>query len=106
MRLGLYGPCKDILNASVETGMDGHPLSPLAEMGLKAAAGIMSGAFAAGITSPTELLKTRLQAKSCEPPQGTLDIVRQVMKQSGVVGLWRGAVPSMVSWACAPLQSC
>nr|ADI46949.1 UCP2m [Volvox carteri f. nagariensis] len=73
-RLGLYGPCKDSLIT-----------------GRQALAG---DGVAAGVTSPTELVKTRLQAKGSRR-QGTWGIVGNVVKKSGVAGLWRGAVPSM-----------
>ncbi|GFR45395.1 hypothetical protein Agub_g6678 [Astrephomene gubernaculifera] len=72
------------------------PAAPqgFAGFALKAAAGTLSGAIAAGLTSPTELVKTRLQAKGNQA-QSTLGVVRQVVQESGVAGLWRGAVPSM-----------
>ncbi|GLI62909.1 uncoupling protein 2 [Volvox africanus] len=94
MRLGLYGPSKDVLLVGVETVSGGRSPQGLADFVLKATAGIISGGVAAGLTSPTELVKTRMQAKGSHP-QGTWDVVRQVVKVSGVKGLWRGAVPSM-----------
>ncbi|GLC45135.1 hypothetical protein PLESTB_000431300 [Pleodorina starrii] len=95
MRLGLYGPCKDMLLVAAEAASGGRALQGLADFGLKATAGILSGGIAAGLTSPTELVKTRLQAKGCQQSQGTWGVVRQVVQESGVAGLWRGAVPSM-----------
>lgn len=98
MRLGLYAPVKDVLLVGAEAASGGHAPHGLADFGLKATAGIISGGLAAGLTSPTELVKTRLQAKASQS-KSTWGIMRQVVRESGVAGLWRGAVPSMVS-AC------
>lgn len=58
--------------------------------------GMMSGALAALVTSPTELIKTRLQAKG-NTLKGPVDVLRQVAAADGVHALWRGAGPGMVS---------
>ncbi|GIL84462.1 hypothetical protein Vretimale_19009 [Volvox reticuliferus] len=104
MRLGLYGPCRDALQAVAGVPSSGNPATAattgaaprqgLAALGLKAGAGIISGAIAAGVTSPTELVKTRLQAKGCES-SSTWAVMRQVVSEGGVLALWRGSVPSM-----------
>ncbi|GIL56806.1 hypothetical protein Vafri_12106, partial [Volvox africanus] len=104
MRLGLYGPCRDALQAVAEAPSAGNPTTSsasataprqgLAALGLKAGAGIISGAVAAGVTSPTELVKTRLQAKGCES-SNAWTVMRQVVAEGGVLALWRGSVPSM-----------
>ncbi|KAG2429349.1 hypothetical protein HXX76_011115 [Chlamydomonas incerta] len=108
MRLGLYEPCKGLLLAagqlaspSASPASSSAPssgasaTSAAAGVGLKVAAGLASGALAAGLTSPTELVKTRLQAKD-NTCRGTAEVIRAVVKSDGVLGLWRGAVPSMV----------
>ncbi len=59
----------------------------------KVAAGSASGAIATFITNPIELLKTRLQSSS---GQGPLQVVREVLRQDGVAGLWKGTMPSAV----------
>nr|ADI46879.1 UCP2f [Volvox carteri f. nagariensis] len=76
--LGLYGPCKD---------------SPIT--GRQALAG--DGRC---YESPP---KTRLQAKGSRR-QGTWGIVGNVVKESGVAGLWRGAAPSMTRAALLTLS--
>ncbi|KXZ49928.1 hypothetical protein GPECTOR_19g379 [Gonium pectorale] len=114
MRLGLYGPCRDSL-AALAAAASSSPAAASAPssapgrqhqacgtgagaaaagVGVKVAAGTFSGALAAGLTSPTELVKTRLQARD-NVARGTLEVVQHVVRQDGVLGLWRGAVPSM-----------
>ncbi|GLC46282.1 hypothetical protein PLESTB_000994600 [Pleodorina starrii] len=104
MRLGLYGPCRDALQTVASESSSGNthstagaaaaaPPQGLAALGLKAAAGTISGAVAAGLTSPTELIKTRLQAKGCEAGSAW-GVMRQVVAEGGVLALWRGSVPS------------
>ncbi|KAG2437541.1 hypothetical protein HYH02_011184 [Chlamydomonas schloesseri] len=108
MRLGLYEPCKGLLLAAGQLAAPPSPTagstsapgarpstSATAGVGLKVAAGLASGALAAGLTSPTELVKTRLQARD-NTCTGSLEVIRAVVKRDGVLGLWRGAVPSMV----------
>lgn len=80
----------------------------------KIAAGSLSGAVAAGVTNPLDLIKTRMQSKG-NPDKTMMAAMRSVLTQGGVKGLWRGSAPSMVrvslhvilafyvSWA--PLQS-
>ncbi|KAG2486912.1 hypothetical protein HYH03_014411 [Edaphochlamys debaryana] len=94
MRLGLYAPTRDLLETLASATSDGAT-GGLAAVGLKVAAGTLSGALAAGLTSPTELVKTRLQAKDCSA-KGPVEVALQVVKADGPLGLWRGAVPSMV----------
>lgn len=117
MRLGLYEPCKGLLlaagqlaaptpsalpttSSSPSSATSAPQSAAAAGVGLKVAAGLASGALAAGLTSPTELIKTRLQAKD-NTSRGTLEVIRTVVKSDGVQGLWRGAVPSMVRAAAA-----
>jgi solute carrier family 25 (mitochondrial uncoupling protein), member 8/9 len=83
LRLGLYTEIKEDMAPNDD-----------ASFGVKLAAGTMSGTIAAALSSPTELIKTRMQATSNQP-QSMLDVVRTVLKQDGVRGLWRGAVPAM-----------
>jgi solute carrier family 25 uncoupling protein 8/9 len=63
LRLGLYGPIRDAL-AAVQAGSGASSSSSTqnASFGIKLASGAASGALAAAITSPTELVKVRMQA--------------------------------------------
>lgn len=63
----------------------------------KIAAGSLSGAVAAGVTNPLDLIKTRMQSKG-NPDKTMLAATRSVLTQGGVKGLWRGSAPSMVSF--------
>lgn len=132
MRLGLYGPCKDLVallaappplhaptaSTSRAAGSgnssargSGGDSSPAAASGgaasflHKAAAGTLSGGLAAALTSPTELVKTRLQAQG-STARGPLEVVRAVVAQEGVAGLWRGAVPGLVRAALLTASQC
>ena len=82
LRLGMYAPLKTAI------GADADPT-----LLKKVAAGSASGAIATFITNPIELLKTRLQSSS---GQGPLQVVREVLRQDGVAGLWKGTMPSAV----------
>ncbi|KAL6757840.1 mitochondrial carrier domain-containing protein [Haematococcus lacustris] len=68
-------------------------------------AGMLSGGLAAALTSPTELVKTRLQSRTntlCSPWQ----VVRQVLAEQGVHGLWKGALPGMVRASLLTASQC
>lgn len=64
-------------------------------IGRKIAAGSLSGAVAAGVTNPLDLVKTRMQSKG-NPDKTMGAAFRSVVSQNGVKGLWRGSAPSMV----------
>ena len=82
LRLGMYAPLKTAIGADTDPTLL-----------KKVAAGSASGAIATFITNPIELLKTRLQSSS---GQGPLQVVRAVLQQDGVAGLWKGTMPSAV----------
>ncbi|WRT68584.1 uncharacterized protein IL334_005562 [Kwoniella shivajii] len=73
--------------------------------GLKAyhhlASGALSGLSSAIVLQPLDLLKTRLQQGSFDE-NGTIQkrrirgVFKQVLKEDGVQGLWRGTVPTLV----------
>ncbi|PNH06480.1 Mitochondrial uncoupling protein 3 [Tetrabaena socialis] len=84
MRLGLYGPCREAVSALASPG---GKRGDAGGMGVKIGAGIISGALAAAVTNPTELIKTRLQAKDNQA-RSTLDAVRQVLRQDGTVATY------------------
>jgi solute carrier family 25 uncoupling protein 8/9 len=79
----------------------------------KVAAGMLSGALAAGISNPTDLVKTQMQ-KGGGAQGGPFAVLARVVRAEGVRGLWVGTTPSMVRqcdralrWFCAarrPLQ--
>ena len=63
--------------------------------------GSLAGAVAAGVTTPLDVLKTRImlerRAAAGEARKGALGLVRQIMAEDGVKGLFRGFVPR-VGW--------
>ena len=77
--LGTYEPYKKMLGAK-------SPDSPLY---LQAAAGALAGMTGALPTSPTDLLKVRMQADTGAPKQLRHHIA-QVYKMSGVLGFYTG----------------
>ncbi|GLC72922.1 hypothetical protein PLESTF_001310000 [Pleodorina starrii] len=95
-RLGLYTPIKTIIC--------GETAKPTLEM--KVLSGSLSGGLAAAVTSPIELIKTRLQAAGRDPTaqKTSMGVIRTVVAQDGVAGLWKGAMPGLVSgawaWGC------
>nr|CCA15293.1 Mitochondrial Carrier (MC) Family putative [Albugo laibachii Nc14] len=68
------------------------------------AAGAIGGIFAAVITSPLEVVKTRLQVRSRKSlPNGgsfgnpsTWSAMRSIARNESVFGLWRGITPTLV----------
>ena len=65
-------------------------------IGAKVAAGMLSGALAAGISNPTDLVKTQMQ-KGSSARGGPFAVLARVVRTEGVPGLWVGTTPSMVS---------
>lgn len=85
-RLGTYSPIKRAL------GGDEEHISLLRNL----VAGSVTGGFAAAVTNPLDLVKTRLQSK-VNPHKTIGQVVSAVLKDEGVVGLWAGTMPSVVS---------
>ena len=84
LRLGMYAPLKTVVGADTDPTLL-----------KKIAAGSASGAIATFITNPIELLKTRLQSNST---MGPLAVMQKIVRENGVTGLWKGTLPSAVSW--------
>jgi len=85
VRLGCYGPIKEAMGVTSENR----------SLVRKIAAGSISGGFAAVITNPLDLIKTRMQSKN-NPHKTMLASTKSVLAEGGVKGLWRGSGPSMV----------
>jgi hypothetical protein len=71
-----------------------QPLPPLVYAGLAA----ISGSFAAFLTNPLDLVKLRLQVNenTSEPRKGMIYGLRLVLRNEGIQGLFKGAVPRSV----------
>lgn len=88
MKLGLYGPMKDVFGAS---GSD-------APFVLKFAAGSTAGGLGSVVGNPWDLVKTRLMTSTGTPiPLGKA--VKAVYAEQGLAGMWRG-VGANVTRAC------
>jgi len=72
----------------------------------KIGAGIASGAVAAGICNPTDLVKTRMQAAGPGATMGPVAVMSSIVRQEGVVALWKGTTPSMVRAALLTAAQC
>jgi hypothetical protein len=60
-------------------------------------AGMLSGAFAAGAVTPTDVVKTRLQLSGGKERYGTVfKAYGTIIKEEGLAALYKGAVPRMV----------
>ena len=113
-RLGLYSPIKGL----VSEGIGASPNS----FELKVLSGSLSGGLAAAVTSPIELINTRLQAAGAstsvsagagaKPMNTSMGVIRSVIAADGVAGLWKGAMPGLYRSAiltacqCATYDEC
>lgn len=72
----------------------------LVTAGESALFGSISGAFAAGLTTPLDVLKTRIMLARREAGQkrsGAVALLQQILREEGWKGLFRGFVPR-VGW--------
>ena len=137
LRLGLYRPITVLVDSSPSAGprtsagrrgladdADGSPPGSRerergggGSMSTKVVAGCASGAFAAALLNPTELVKTRLMAderargRGEGPPGGgarvgPYQVMRAVINEKGVAGLWRGSAMSMTRSAVLTASQC
>ncbi|OCF32700.1 solute carrier family 25, member 38 [Kwoniella heveanensis BCC8398] len=100
----IAGPSSSSSNLSSSSS----PSSSKGKTNLKASHHLMSGALSgfssAVVLQPLDLLKTRLQqaSGSASAQEGGLKrrriraVVKQVLREDGVPGLWRGTVPTLV----------
>lgn len=95
LRIGLYTPLKKAF------GADGEHSDLLR----KVAAGMTSGAIAAGVCNPTDLVKTRMQIKGTVL-RGPIAVAAAVVKEDGIKGLWKGTTPSMARAALLTASQC
>ena len=82
--IGSRQPIKKVLSSPGETDSN-FP------MWKKLVAGTLAGAISSALCSPTDLLKVRLQAdKAGTRYKGLADAFLSIVKQEGVLGLYRG----------------
>lgn len=68
----------------------------------KVVAGMMAGGIGQFMASPTDLIKTQIQMEGKrrllgKKPRvhGTMDAFRKIVRQGGIIGLWRGCWPNV-----------
>ncbi|KAG1666351.1 hypothetical protein FOA52_007889 [Chlamydomonas sp. UWO 241] len=90
--------------AAAAAGGAAHSASDASTSGVmvvQAAAACLAGCTSAGLTAPLDLIKTRIQvARKTEGQAATFRAVAtEVLREDGVVGMWRAAGPRMASSA-------
>ncbi|CAF1321831.1 unnamed protein product [Adineta steineri] len=100
VRLGAYGPIKNILKRLVTD--DKQAAIKLLR---NVSAGSLSGAIAAIASNPVDLCKTKLQAKD-SPYTSSIHVIKDVVKHHGVKGLWVGTVPAAIRTAALTATQC
>jgi solute carrier family 25 protein 34/35 len=90
-RLGLYEPAVAVLDGPPRPGKRVAPMST------RVAAGALTGALAALICNPLDLLKTRLQAAEGSRDASALRHLQQLYTQEGALALWRRGVMANMS---------
>lgn len=110
----MYTPIKNLMTAYAVNGQvddyqrdfqQGQRIQPKEPgVGIKIVAGMTSGALAAGLSNPTDLIKTRMQAAG--PVRGPASIMRMIIREEGIWGLWKGATPSMIRAALLTAAQC
>eukprot|EP01024_Parvocaulis_polyphysoides_P072880 TRINITY_DN9315_c0_g2_i1.p2 TRINITY_DN9315_c0_g2~~TRINITY_DN9315_c0_g2_i1.p2 ORF type:complete len:292 (-),score=46.18 TRINITY_DN9315_c0_g2_i1:451-1200(-) len=95
LRLGLYTPLKKQMGS--EEGKS--------NLFVKLTAGTLSGAVAAAIANPFDLVKTRQQALG-GTTVNPVKIMKQVVTEEGLMGLWKGSIPSSTRAAVLTASQC
>ncbi len=88
IRMGMYEPVKQLLGGTDPA----H--TPL---GIKVAAGALTGGTGSVLANPFDLVKVRMQRATGAPPYASLGaaIAQIARSEGGVAGLWRGCTPTV-----------
>ena len=95
LRIGLYGPVRDIICRDNKPGVQPSLLQRIS-------AGLVTGAFGIAVACPTDVVKIRLQAEGKKAPgeprkyKGSLDAYAKIVREEGVKGLYSGLGANMV----------
>ncbi|CAF1584249.1 unnamed protein product [Adineta ricciae] len=100
VRLGAYGPIKNILKRFVTDDKQAT-----VKFVRNVAAGCLSGSIAAVASNPVDLCKTKLQAKD-SPYRSSMHVIKDVIQHHGIKGLWVGTVPAAVRTAALTATQC
>ena len=82
LRFGLYEPLKVMMDTS-----DGKEVLPVWK---KVTAGLVAGAGAAAIASPSDLIMIQMAASKQFPPPSMYQVASQVIAKDGIAGLYKG----------------
>ena len=89
LRFGLYEPLKLMLASNEE-----EQLSP--PVWQKVTAGLVAGAGAAAICSPTDLIMIQMAASKQFPPPTMAEVAKKVIASEGIAGLYKGIGTTVV----------
>ena len=92
----MYTPLKAAMGADTQDGSG---------LGRKVVAGMLSGSLAAGISNPSDLIKTQMQ-KGAGAESSALAVLARTVRTEGVRGLWVGTTPSMARAALLTAAQC
>lgn len=98
MRIGLYNPIKTAFSSDSENSL-----------AVKIGAGMTSGSIAAAVCNPTDLVKTRMQARSeagIHASRSPIAVAKSIVESEGIKGLWKGTTPSMARAALLTAAQC
>ncbi|CAL5437855.1 unnamed protein product [Camellia sinensis] len=92
-------PHRQQLLLPLELGLQGKiSASPILSLSgcvlVKIASGAFSGAFAAALTNPVEVLKVQLQMNP-NLRRGAIGEMRKIASEEGITALWKGVGPAM-----------
>ena len=82
LRIGLYGPVRDIICGKLKEGQQATLLQRIS-------AGLITGAFGILVACPTDVVKIRLQAEGKKPEgvprkyQGSIDAYGKIVREEG-----------------------
>ena len=102
VRLGLYAPLRDAMS---QHSRDGQQCATHRKL----LAGLLSGATAAALFNPIDLVKVRLMASAGDAaarPGASLAVAADVYRSGGVAAFWRGSVPSALRSAILTACQC
>ncbi|UJR27848.1 hypothetical protein I4U23_009113 [Adineta vaga] len=100
VRLGAYGPIKNILKRVVTDDKQAT-----VKFIRNVSAGCISGCIAAVASNPVDLCKTKLQAKN-SPYTSSIHVIKDVIQHHGIKGLWVGTVPAAIRTAALTAAQC
>ncbi|CAN1839142.1 Solute carrier family 25 member 44 [Linum perenne] len=94
-----YGSSQRVIWRFLGYGSDAEPATPsgMNIVLVQAAGGIIAGATASCITTPLDTIKTRLQVMGHERKSSARQVVKNLVNDSGWIGLYKGLGPRFIS---------